>query len=345
MFNSPYENSTRFFSGVVENRHDPLKIGRVQVRIFGIHTDNLHNLPEADLHWCQVMTPTTSASNSGIGQTPNLIEGSSVIGFFQDGDNCQQGIILGSINGIPQESRRLDKGFSDHRTNLSSSVVPGKPSSTTFSDGVGVSISESTRLPYPNTLDEPDTSKLARNESADSHHVIISKKLSQSSQKNIPTASGSSFSEPSGNFQAKYPYNHVNETESGHVIELDDTPSQERVHVYHRSGSFMEMLKDGVVIYKSVKDSYNITHGTSYAHVGGSNVITIDSGMSLLINSKSGSQGLELSVGGGGDINIKVVSGNVNLNVTGDMQQTVSGDYVVNVGGRYKVSASRIDLN
>jgi hypothetical protein len=30
----------KFYTGVVENREDPLKIGRCQVRIVGLHTEN-----------------------------------------------------------------------------------------------------------------------------------------------------------------------------------------------------------------------------------------------------------------------------------------------------------------
>jgi hypothetical protein len=35
--------------GVVENRIDPLQLGRCQVRIFGHHTENKQLLPTSDL--------------------------------------------------------------------------------------------------------------------------------------------------------------------------------------------------------------------------------------------------------------------------------------------------------
>ena len=334
----PYQMSMNWWDGVVENRFDPLEIGRVQVRILGIHTDNLQQLPESDLHWMQVMMPVTSASNSGVGETSGLMEGSHVIGFFRDGDSCQDGIVMGSINGIPQEARNVSKGFSDHRTDLSATKVAGRPSKVEYKEG-GVVITELDRTPYPQRLDEPDLSRLATQHNLEKDTTISSKKASQATQTNIKVAGGGTFSEPSVNFKAKYPYNKVKETESGHVIELDDTPSNERVHIFHRSGSFVEMHSNGDVVVKSVKDEYNIVHANRYSHVGGTDVLTVDKGSKILIN-----KGLELEIGDG-NININVKSGNVNLTVNGDVKQNITGDYVVEVGGRFKVTASRIDLN
>jgi hypothetical protein len=43
----------------------------------------------------------------------------------------------------------------------------------------------------------------------------------------------------------KYPFNHVYESESGHVIEIDDTPDYERINVVHRSGARIEINNKG----------------------------------------------------------------------------------------------------
>ena len=81
-----------WFQGVVENRIDPLKLGRVQVRVLGIHTDEKTNIPTADLPWAYPMVPITSASMNGIGDAPvGPVEGTWVVGFFRDGQNCQIG--------------------------------------------------------------------------------------------------------------------------------------------------------------------------------------------------------------------------------------------------------------
>lgn len=60
-------------------------------------------------------------------------------------------------------------------------------------------------------------------------------------------------------YAAKYPHNKTITTESGHVLELDDTPKAERIHVYHKSGSYVEIFPDGSIITKSMKDSVSVT--------------------------------------------------------------------------------------
>jgi hypothetical protein len=67
------------------------------------------------------------------------------------------------------------------------------------------------------------------------------------------------FGEKPTEYAAKYPYNKTITTESGHVLELDDTPKAERIHVYHKSGSYIEIFPDGTIITKSVKDSVSVT--------------------------------------------------------------------------------------
>lgn len=60
-------------------------------------------------------------------------------------------------------------------------------------------------------------------------------------------------------YAAKYPHNKTITTESGHVLELDDTPKAERIHVYHKSGSYVEIFPDGTIVTKSMKDSFSVT--------------------------------------------------------------------------------------
>lgn len=85
--------------GVVEDRFDPEKIGRVRVRIYGYHTDDKLILPTKDLPWAIPISPIISASISGIGYTPiGPLEGTWVIGFFLDGADMQQPAIFGTIS-------------------------------------------------------------------------------------------------------------------------------------------------------------------------------------------------------------------------------------------------------
>ena len=121
-----------WFTGVVEDRNDPLKVSRVRVRCVGYHTQDKTILPTADLPWASVMMPVTSPSMGGLGNTPSfLVEGSWVVGFFRDPD-YQEPIVMGSLPGIPDTAPNASLGFND-------------PNAT-----------------YPSELNVPDTSSLAR---------------------------------------------------------------------------------------------------------------------------------------------------------------------------------------
>jgi len=102
-----------WFTGVVEDRADPLQVGRVRVRCLGYHTENKTELPTSDLPWASVMHPVTDPSMSGLGHTPSfLVEGSWVVGFFRDTD-MQEPIVMGSLPGIPSTLSDSKQGFND----------------------------------------------------------------------------------------------------------------------------------------------------------------------------------------------------------------------------------------
>jgi hypothetical protein len=83
--------------GVVEDRFDPLNIGRCRVRIFGSHTENLDELPTRTLPWA---TPLYPINNSKSFSAPQ--EGDYVFGFFLDGMSSQAPAMLGVFPAIPQ---------------------------------------------------------------------------------------------------------------------------------------------------------------------------------------------------------------------------------------------------
>jgi hypothetical protein len=84
-----------WFIGVVENRVDPLGMGRCQLRIFGWHNPNVSELPVTDLPWAQPMYPI---NNSKSFSAPRL--GDWVVGFFMDGESGQAPIMMGVLPGI-----------------------------------------------------------------------------------------------------------------------------------------------------------------------------------------------------------------------------------------------------
>ena len=90
-----------FWTGVVENRFDPLKLGRCQVRVFGLHTADKADLLTEDLPWAYPILPITSAGMSGIGHAPiGPVEGTWLLIIFRDKEN-QQPLMLGSMGGVP----------------------------------------------------------------------------------------------------------------------------------------------------------------------------------------------------------------------------------------------------
>jgi hypothetical protein len=233
--------------GVVEDRQDPLKVGRCRVRIVGSHSENKSHVPTENLPWAQCLIPLSSSASL------QIKEGDYVMGFYLDGEEEQVPVVMGILPGIPKVKAAPSEGFSDPRTDGELSSAPRKPSSLSPVPG-GVKIVDGVPTRYPAILNEPTFSRLARNEKI-SETIIESKKSSVST---AVTAGGGSWTEPKTPYATVYPYNRVMETESGHVLEFDDTPGAERVHIYHRSGTFQEMHPDGTMVTRINNDAYEI---------------------------------------------------------------------------------------
>lgn len=75
--------------------------------------------------------------------------------------------------------------------------------------------------------------------------------------------------EPASSYAAKYPHNQVMATKGGHIVEIDDTPGEERIHIYHTKGSYTEINKDGDWIDKVVGDKYEVIVGDNTVYVKG----------------------------------------------------------------------------
>ena len=260
-----------WFVGVVEDRlNDPSKLGRVRVRCLGYHTEDKNLLPTEDLPWAHVMHPVTDPSMQGMGNTPSfLVEGSWVIGFFRDAIEKQQPIIIGSLPGKPNNLPDYKKGFNDPRSPYSEQ--PEYALDPVYGpypvDGID------TTMPSGHKLRISDTNRLAQGESSETHKSL--KKRRKNRQTSVQTATQpylstvsdeavqedrKSFDEPHprdidynledgddyGVYRSGlYPYNHVFESESGHITEVDDTPGGERTFRSHSSGTYEEVIADG----------------------------------------------------------------------------------------------------
>lgn len=102
--NKYYGDETRWFVGVVEETNtDEPRLGRVRVRIQGVHGSR-DEVPVSDLPYAQVVVPTTEAGVSGIGRAPKISVGAMVFGMFLDGKTSQLPLVLGSIPRVETPS-------------------------------------------------------------------------------------------------------------------------------------------------------------------------------------------------------------------------------------------------
>ena len=251
-------NGFTWFVGVVEDRNDPKFLGRVRVRCLGLHTENLEKLPTADLPWAHPMNPITSATISGVGQTPlGPVEGTWVVGFFSDGAEAQTPILMGTLPGVPSY--------------LSADNMDGDRQTIGFLDPLGN---------YPKYKDETDVNRLAVNAEDNPHPTLTLRKADRDLAVGVANVDqtevvddqlaaddGKSWDEPETSYNAKYPHNHVLETEGGHLREYDDTVGAKRIHERHASGTGYEIDNDGTKITRVKKDNYCITTGDDYVHI------------------------------------------------------------------------------
>ena len=85
----------KFGIGVVEDRNDPKEMGRVRVRVLGVHQpDRVNDVPINSLPWSIVMMPANTSSSAGA--IAQLMEGTWVMVVFVD-DNLQDPIVVGSL--------------------------------------------------------------------------------------------------------------------------------------------------------------------------------------------------------------------------------------------------------
>ena len=98
----------KFYTGCVEDRDDPLKVGRCKVRIVGLHTEDKTELPTKDLPWAQPVLPITEAGTSGVGKAPvGPVPGTWVLVIFMDVDE-QIPIMIGTLTGVSQKDDAFD---------------------------------------------------------------------------------------------------------------------------------------------------------------------------------------------------------------------------------------------
>ena len=326
----------QWFVGVVEDRNDPKTLGRVRVRCLGYHTEDLVKLPTADLPWAHPMNPITSATVSGIGNTPlGVVEGTWVIGFFTDGDRAQQPVIIGTLPGVPKNLPTKDdtKGFQDY--------ISGSFPKYTETDVNRLAVNEKDEdgnetNPHSTLTQRRATRELAIG-TAQIDGVVDGVAPFEG---DLDTENGGKWDQPEIPYNATYPNNHVYESEGGHLKEFDDTKDNERINERHTSGTGYEVGPDGTKVTKVVKDNYNIITNDDYCHIQGTSRATIDKGLRVRVNSKGESgNNYNIEVGQGSSLNIEVNGGNINLTTLGTGKD--AGDININASRDLNMQISR----
>ena len=381
-----------WFVGVVEDRNDPAQLGRVRVRVLGRHSEDLTQVKTIDLPWAHVMHPVTDPSMQGLGHTPSfLTQGSWVVGFFRDTE-AQQPVIMGTLPGIPDSEANPASGFNDPRSDDSfQTEYEFAPTYGPYPGDIEHSGHE---------VGEPDTNRLARGENSESHQSLISRReqrlagdpsgetpedvdegisygIPTATKPNIKTVSDELKEDEKRGFWEEphpkgiiadanpyisgvYPYNHVFESESGHITEVDDSPGAERMFRQHMAGTFEEIHPDGSVVTKIVGDNYEIVIGSENIVIKGSQNITVEGSVRELIKGdyiqeiegdfyQKIHKNHRVKVGAsdpGGNREEEII-GNYGYNINKDVIGRIGGDTNINyeqsvtqiVGGSYLVSA------
>jgi hypothetical protein len=257
------ENGFRWFIGtVVDRKTDPLKLGRVKVRIFSVHDDPA-TTPDSELPWATIINPPQSASTNQIGIAPlGILEGSTVVGFFADGAEGQLPMILGTIAGIPG-----------------------------------------------NDTAKHDVAKLAREE----NDLVESKSTAKQT--------GTLVTEPDSAFNAKYPFNKVFKTEKGHVLEFDDTDGHERIHMYHKAGTYTEIDSEGTRVDKIIGDNYTVIVRNNNTLIGTDCIVEVVGKVIVLVN------------------------GTASVRVDGDCSMSAGGLFTISSDKKLVLKAPQIHFN
>jgi len=332
------------FVGVVEDRKDPLFLGRCRVRVVGLHNEHKNELPTENLPWATPMSPITSAAMNGIGQAPiGPVEGTWVIVFFKDGNEYQQPIMMGTMGGIPVEYNNDEEYASvtdiavDKIRGNDPSITPTYTKSATdlgFSDPNG-------KYPKNAFLEEPDTNRLARNQKIE--HTIVDKKV-KARKKGVPVGNGSkTWDQPKIPYKATYPFNHVTESEAGHIIEIDDTLNSHRMNIHSASGTFTEIDVNGTQVNRIVGNGFQIIEKDGHVLVEGTCVITVKGDAGVYVGGNcSLDVKKELKINADGDMSVKCKKLKIGCS---DFGVTASGKVDVKASGNVAMDGAQVHMN
>jgi len=319
-----------FYRAVVEENDDSKEkggtLGRCRVRILGIHPQNAKRtgknkgVPTDELPWAEVMQPVVMAGGmSGYGVSAVPVKGTWVWVFF-DGGDWNRPIIVGIIRAVETKQgpgpNKENSGFTD----------PDK------------------KYPDKKRLNEPDINRLAANRKF--NETLIKKIRDAKRDKGISTSTGGTWDElPEASSKAKYPFNTVYETIGGSIIEYDSTKNNERIHFFHKSGSYWEIQNKGDYQSKTVGNHYEIIDKDYRRLVKKNQSTTVQANVETKYDGNE-----TILIGGNRKDTVKgnvqtIIKGTVTEKVTGAVKETYSAGQTTDGGPNITIKAGVIKLN
>ena len=293
-----------WFTGVIEDIDDPMEMGRYRVRCYGYHNADKtteKGIPTEDLPWAMTMLPVTSASMSGVGQSATgLLRGTWVIGFFRDGINAQDPVIMGSIPSITS-TVDYQSGFTDpserypseNKLNTPDTPVSAQVKEEKYKKGFSYTKKDLLRKDY------------------DPKITIAAAAMSTTAPKTGASPAIWKFPAIDDVMTPTYPQNHViayeradDADEAGHIVEFDVTPGKERISTIHRTGTYTEVTPIG--------DKTEVIVGKNYRVVAKGENVYIEGGCNLTID---------------GGCNTRII-GDWNVQVTGNKTEHIGGKHI-----------------
>jgi len=287
-----------FYRAVIENNNDPKKANRVQVRILGIHSEiakdkgDNEGVPVDNLPWAEVINPADKIGGiSTYGKTALPLNGTWVWVFF-DGGDWNKPIVLG--------------------TSVVKPTKPNKVGEVGFQDPTGT-------YPEEDKI-EMGTTRTSANRNIDKTGIITIKDTNRDEE--IPTALPNTrySEEKEQTSKTQYPLNESQAYPDGSFVEYDMSNGG-RIHQFHKSGTYKEILPNGAYTRNVVDNDTVIVRGNSNRYIKTNQTVTI--------------QGNSLEKV---DVNKTIIIG-------GSLKETVNGGITMNGGPQIKVEAGIIYLN
>jgi len=139
---------------------------------------------------------------------------------------------------------------------------------------------------------------------------------------------GEAWDQPESPYRAQYPFNKVTQTESGHIIEVDDTHGSERIHIYHKSGTFVEIDANGSMVKRTKGSSYEIIDRNGKISIAGRADISISGACNIFV---------------GNDANIEV-EGDVNLTCHNDITAMAGGTLNLSATEEVNITGNKVNI-